>query len=115
MRAVSKVYLKGRIQDRKRGRRRPDGTNMAVAGRMGEAAAWFPRAASQAQANNGDLNGCGISCNSASVKIGPHAVCVDAFAMPCHPAPVDRQRTIRWLCCQEARAAQRQGPVLPSC
>lgn len=76
-------YLNGRIQEKKRGRRRPVGPKLGVACRTGPAAANLHRSGLQEVFRRSLLKGSGISASSAAVNRGPHAVPADAWHMPC--------------------------------
>ena len=68
----------------KRGRRRPLEANMSVAGRIAFAAACLHMYGPQGGHTRALLRASGISACSAAVKKRPHAVCAEAFVMPCN-------------------------------
>lgn len=93
-------YLNGRTHDIKRGRRSPLGANIAVACRMVLAAANMATSDLQGMHSSAVFRHSGMSASSAAVKKGPHAVCAEAFVMPCshmqgtHGVPTELQHTV---------------------
>lgn len=76
-------YLKGSTHEMKRGRRKPSGANMAVACRIVLAAACWLSSGCHEVDSKGSRKASDISFSSVAVKNHPHAVCAEAFVMPC--------------------------------
>ena len=94
--------LKGRTHEMKRGRRRPLGANMAVACRIGPAAACLHSSAFQGEFSRASLRAPGISASSAAVKKRPHAVCAEAFVMPCKSHAARKSEMLPGRCADSA-------------
>ena len=77
------AYLKGSTHEMKRGRRKPSGANMAVACRIVLAAACWLSSGCHEVDSKGSRKASDMSFSSLAVKNQPHAVCAEAFVMPC--------------------------------